>query len=98
MRQAVCMSLLRVSLIAGCILSWQETQAGDSFGAEVPIGSRAILPSSPNSPDSTDETRPTVGPNTDTGSSAICENEGPSLVDSRAKLVARVLQLARASL
>ena len=89
------MSLLRVSLIAGGILSWQETQAGDSFGAEVPIASRAILPSSPVSPDGT---QPTVGPSTDGDSLTICENEGPSLVDSRAKAVARVLQLARASL
>ena len=95
MRLAVCMPLLCVSLIAGGILSWQEIQAGDSFGAEVNIRPRAILPSSPIS---TDETPATVGPNTDGGNSAICENEGPSLADSRAKVVARVLQLARASL
>ncbi len=89
------MHLLRVSLIAGGILSWQETQAGESLGTEVDIGSRAILPSS-SLP--TDGKRATVGPSTDGGSFAICENEGPSPVDSRAKAVDRVLQLARASL
>jgi hypothetical protein len=95
MRQAVYLSLFRVALIAGGILSWQETQAGDSFGAEVNIGSRAILPSSPIP---TDETQLVVGRGTDGGSSAISENEGPSLVDARATIVDRVLQLARATL
>jgi hypothetical protein len=89
------MFLLGFSLIAGGVLSWQQAQAGDSFGAEVNIGSRAVLPSSPVD---TDETPPTVGPGTNDGSLAMCENEGPSLVDSRAKAVYRVLQLARASL
>ena len=95
MRQAFCTSLFGVSLIAGGILSWHETQAGDSFGAEVHIASRAILPSSP---DPTDGKQASIGPSTDGGSFSIWENEGPSLVDSRAKIVDRVLQLARASL
>lgn len=90
------MSLFGFSLIAvGITLSWQETQAGDSFGAEVNIGSRAILPSSTVP---TDGKRAIIGRGPDGGSLAICENEGPSPVDSREKVVDRVLQLARASL
>ena len=95
MRRAVCTSLLCVSLIAGGMLSWQESQAGNSFGAEVKIASRAILPSSPVP---TDGTQSIIGRATYGGSFAICENEGPSPVDARAKAVDRVLQLARASL
>jgi hypothetical protein len=89
------MPLFCVSLIAVGILSWQETQAGSLFGGEVNIGSRAILrPSSVPA----DGTQVTIGSATYGGSSAICENEGPSLVNAREKAVDRVLQLARASL
>ena len=94
MRQAVHVSLFSVSLIAVGILSWQEARAGNSFGAEVNIDSRAILPSSPVPTDGT----PVIGCGTNAGSFAICGNEGPSLVVARAKFVDRVLQLARASL
>lgn len=95
MRQALYLSLLRVSLIAASMLSWHAAQADDTFGAEVHIASCAVLPSSPVP---MDEPQVVVGRGTDGGSSAICENEGPSPGDVRAKAVDRALQLARASL
>jgi hypothetical protein len=89
MYQAARMSVLCISLIAGSVVSWQETLVAESSSGE---GVR-IPPPVP-----TGDTQATIGPSTDGGSFAICENEGPSLVDSRAKVFARVPQLARASL
>ncbi|HEX7377770.1 MAG TPA: hypothetical protein VF278_11690 [Pirellulales bacterium] len=89
------MPLFCVSLLAGGMLSFQGTEAGDAFDAKVHIGVRAIPPSSSVPADGN---RATIGPGTDDGSFAKCENDGPSLVSSRAKAIARALQLPRASL